>query len=284
MLPETIVPTNGDTESRNPIYRLVTRWSQLNLPLKLATMIMFLGLSATGLYFALAQNGRIAFIDNFFSSGPTPVTPPVSPPYSPTPYPTPSATTAPNCVSGVYSAEISHACSTQGFYNVKYQCVNGRTVIIGDGKTCIDIFNAGNQARERCGMVCTVPTPRACRQEYGSCFTKQNTCLSYTDSCAKEDFCLFPIQVCASPSPSIRPSPTPTRSPKPSVTCLPRPSCPANKPACLLPQSDRYCPSPTPLPTPTLTPKPSPTPTPIPPKCLTFKFFPWRYCNGHWVR
>jgi len=95
--PSNIAPIENN---RNPIYRLITRWTSFNLPLKIASMALFLGLCGTGLYFALAQSGQISFIGNTPYSTPVPVTPPV------TPSPHPSSA---NCVSGVYSAEISHS-------------------------------------------------------------------------------------------------------------------------------------------------------------------------------
>ncbi|KKU27649.1 MAG: hypothetical protein UX40_C0009G0019 [Microgenomates group bacterium GW2011_GWF2_46_18] len=140
-LPETIAPPHKP----NLIYRALTRWTHLNLPLKLISMILFLGLCAAGLYYAVTDNGQIAYI------GPSPTTIPLATPMSPPPFPS-----LPDCVSGVYSAEISYACSTQGFYNIKYQCSDGRSFVVGDGKTCIDIFDAGNQARKNCGESCAI--------------------------------------------------------------------------------------------------------------------------------
>jgi len=166
-LPETIAPPHKP----NLIYRALTRWTHLNLPLKLISMILFLGLCAAGLYYAVTDNGQIAYI------GPSPTTIPLATPMSPPPFPS-----LPDCVSGVYSAEISYACSTQGFYNIKYQCSDGRSFVVGDGKTCIDIFDAGNQARKNCG-----------------------------ESCA--------IQISPVPSPLV--SPPPTADPSTSISCMP---------------------------------------------------------------
>lgn len=68
-------------------------------------------------------------------------------------------------------------------------------------------------------------TPRACRKEDGTCWTKTKTCLTYSDSCAKADFCATPFTICQtppSPSPNITPTPTPFPvTPQPSI----RPGC-----------------------------------------------------------
>lgn len=202
-----------ETSSRNPIYRFITAWSKWNLPLKISSMLVVLTVVATGIYYTLATTGQIAFLGIGPTPTPVPVTPPITPPFSPSPYPSPSFTT---CVSRVKTATVSLPCSTQGFYKVIYQCDDGRNFTMGDGRTCIDIFSAGYQARDKCGTTCTSPSvppsPRVCQYETGTCVTRQNTCLTYNDSCAKEDFCSFPIQQCnlPSPSPSLTPSPTPS--------------------------------------------------------------------------
>jgi|GEM_PF-6663994 len=41
-------------------------------------------------------------------------------------------------------------------------------------------------------------TPKICSNEVGSCATTTGTCLAYTDSCAKADFCGTPFKTCQS--------------------------------------------------------------------------------------
>ncbi len=143
-----------DIEPNNPIDRLLTTWSKFNLPLKLATMAVFFGLTIVGIYAFLSSTGRIAFISNGGPVPSAPVSPPVTPPITPTPSP------SPNCISGVTAASISGACSTQGFYYASYKCADGRSISLGDGKTCLDIYATANQAARDCGNICTPFSPR----------------------------------------------------------------------------------------------------------------------------
>ena len=55
--------------------------------------------------------------------------------------------------------------------------------------------------------------PDLCAQEYGTCVTKTNACLTYSDSCAKADFCATPFKSCGTVSPTPKLTPTPTRRP-----------------------------------------------------------------------
>lgn len=80
------------------------------------------------------------------------------------------------------------------------------------------------------------PTVRACAMEMGSCMTKANTCLTYTDSCAKEDFCATPFKLC---KPTVTKSPLPVGCRLEQVKCVKAPCEPV-----------MTCATPTPTPSP----------------------------------
>jgi hypothetical protein len=88
-------------------------------------------------------------------------------------------------------------------------------------------------------VVCNSPTPtpsptpsaRACSNEAGSCMTKNNTCLTYTDGCAKADFCEAPFKSCA---PTTTASPLPYGCRREQVQCF-RAPCPPSTVVCTNP-------------------------------------------------
>ncbi len=180
--PNEIVQTNEPLVSR-----ILTRWNRFPLLLKLVTGVLFFLVVGTTVYAMVVQSGQIALIGQ-----PVPTSVPATPPIPPSPSPLASPAT---CVSQVYSAEISHACSTQGFYNVSYQCANGQQYRIGDGRTCIDIFAAGQEARSRCGEICHVQVS-----------ARPSPVMSSYPSPSP----IWPSPIPTSPIPSQRPSPSPT--------------------------------------------------------------------------
>ncbi|MFZ2199848.1 MAG: hypothetical protein WAV40_03615 [Microgenomates group bacterium] len=191
----------------NIVGRLLTKWLQLPLIAKLISATIFFSLLGTGLYFLVAKTSQIAFIEN------TPVTPPYQSSY-PSPTPSPVASAA-QCRTMVASAEISRPCSLEGFYNIKYQCDDGRTFVLGNGTTCLDLATTANQARQNCGTICNVIPP------------SPSTTASPTIRPSST-----PKPASPKPSPSVRPSPIASSTTFPSPTAMPIPSLPPVPKSC----------------------------------------------------
>jgi|GEM_PF-6045245 len=144
-LPETIVPPHKP----NLIYRALTRWTHLNLPLKLISMILFLGLCAAGLYYAVTDNGQIASINIF----PLTSTPEINEIKFPT--------ASPSCNDNILSLfQVSDSCGPKLFRKFIARCsVNNTRISSPRGNTeCKTVGYWLTQAERQCPAVCPSPS------------------------------------------------------------------------------------------------------------------------------